>query len=451
MKRIHKHLIPASLCICLAAPFGSQGVADETAAAPDTTNWVCRMCTVPSGWFGEWDLGVIFVSDPSLKFGDYRGLEDDDAYLDASGNLIYRGENGRYFDFYGQDLGLDSRALEMRGGKRGKYQLRADYSEIPRYLGYGTATPYSGVGTDTLTLPADWEFSNGQFVGIEDALRPTALDTKRETAGAGVTVKFGKSWKIEADFERQEKNGTRAFSGGTFAISAGAFPAPVDYSTDLFNMGLEFTGNRSQFRLGFSGSDFDNGMNSVTWDSPTALGFGDELARSALEPDNEFQQLSLSGAVRFTPNFRISAKASVGEMEQNDLFLPYSINPAFDELVLPRTSLNGKVDTSMFNFSGRVFARLADGIDLTLQHKVSERENETPVDDYTQIYLEVFEVGEQANKPFGYDRTQSRMELRWRPKHNYRFSAGFKRDDGSSFKGRLVLGDDGVEVEAAGD
>ena len=224
----------------------------QRAAAPITDTFLCRRTKIDI--VDRTTVGAAAPTAQALHQRLVRGLEEDDAYVDASGNINYRGEDGQYFDFYGQDLGLDSRALEMRGGKRGRYELRADYSEIPRFLGYGTETPYSGVGTDTLTLPVDWSFENGQFVGIENALRPTALESKRETAGAGASIRLGKSWKIEADFERQEKDGVRAFGGGTFAISAAAFPAPVDYSTDLFNMGLEFTGNRSQVRLDFSGS-----------------------------------------------------------------------------------------------------------------------------------------------------------------------------------------------------
>jgi MtrB/PioB family decaheme-associated outer membrane protein len=386
------------------------------------------LCPVTSGWFGDWDLGAIYVSDSSLKFGDYRGLEEDGAYLDIGGKLHYRGEDGLYFDLGARDLWLDSRALDMRAGKQGRFEVRANYSEIPRYKGYGTASPYQGVGTDRLYLSDFIEYRSGALTNLDQFLIPVALDTRRKNFGAGLTFKLGSGWKYHVDVQQQEKTGTRAFSGGAFVFSAAMFPAPVDYTTEQLNMGIEYAGKRAQLHLQYTGSDFDNGMNSVTWDNPFSGGFGDSVSRSALEPDNSFNQISLAGSFRFSPNFRISGKASVGEAKQDDLFLPYSANPTFAGLELPRDSLQGKLDISMFNLSARLFARLADGLDLTAQYKTSERDNKTPVDAFTPVLLEVFRSGDRYNKPFSYDRSQSKVELRFRPVYYFRLNAGVRED-----------------------
>ena len=57
----------------------------------------------------------------------------------------------------------------------------------------------------------------------------------------------------------------------------------------------------------------------------------------------------------------------------------------------------------MFNLSGRLYARLADRLDLTAQYKVRERDNRTPVDIYTPILLEVFPSDPRSNRPYSYD------------------------------------------------
>jgi MtrB/PioB family decaheme-associated outer membrane protein len=427
MKHHTKYTILIALGACLLLPFSNPGLADEAADTPGDAGWHCNLCPVSGGWLGEWNIGLIFVSDPSLKFADYRGLDEDDWYLGAGGEISYRNDNGNYLDFYGRDLGLDSRALEMRGGKQGKFEIRANYSEIPRFLGYNTQTPFSGVGTDTLQLPESWSYENGELAALQQSLAPVTLESKRETFDAGLTIKLGGSWKYNVDFERQTREGTRAFSGGLFAVGAAIFPAPVDFTTEQFNMDLEFTGNRAQLRLEFTGSDFNNGNHSVTWDNPFAIGFGGEVSRSALEPDNEYYQFSLAGAVRFSPGFRISGKASVGEAEQDDAFLPYSINPVHDGLALPRSSLGGRIDTSMFNLSTRLYLRLADRLDLTAQYKVNERDNRTPVSIYTPVLFEVFQMGPRSNRPYSYERSQGKLELRFRPTRNLRVNAGLKR------------------------
>jgi MtrB/PioB family decaheme-associated outer membrane protein len=423
MKRRSKHQLLVALSACLLLPVSNPGLADEPADTPDTSNWVCKLCPISGGWMSEWDLGLIYVDDPTPKFADYRGLIDEGGYLEASGESRYRNEKGHYFDFYGRNLGLDSRALEMRGGKQGTYELRADYRETPRYMGHGTVTPYAGVGTDTLVLPEAWQPSSGMT-----AWSPAKLENKRKTLGAGFTIKMGSAWKVNADVEQQKRDGTRSFSGGLFAVNGAIFPGPLDYTTQLLNASVEYAGKRGQLRLAYAGSDFENGYSSVTWDNPFVIGWGDKVSRSALAPDNKYQQISLAGAWRISPRFRISGKAFVGKAEQNVAFLPYSINPEYEDMELPRASLDGKVDTSMYNLSGRVYIRLADRLDLTAQYKVNERDNKTPVDIYTPILLEVLPSSPRSNRPYSYDRSQGKLELRYRPRYNIRLNAGLKRD-----------------------
>ena len=421
MKTHTKNKLLVALSACMILPFSGAALADE-ADAPDTSKWVCKLCTISNGWFGDWELGLIYADDPTPRFADYRGLDDDGFYLKLDGNARYLDEKGYYFDFYSDRLGLDSRRLEMRGGKQGSFELRAAYNEIPRYLGYGTVTPYLGVGSDTLVLPEDWSIAGGNAFMV-----PTDLDSKRKILNAGATVKLGGSWRVLAEYERQKRDGTIRFGGGAFPFNGALFPAPLDYTTNLFEVGLEFTSKRGQARVDYSGSKFDNGFNSVTWDSPYARGFGDEVSRSALAPDNKYQQLSLAGAYRFSKSFKLSGKAYWGKAKQNEPFLPYSVNPRYDDLELPRQSLDGKLDTSMYNISGRAYWRVLDRLDLTARYKKDERKNKTPIDVYTPILLEVGESDPRSNRPYGYDRQQATVELRYRPTYSIRVNAGGKR------------------------
>ncbi|NNK32932.1 MAG: MtrB/PioB family decaheme-associated outer membrane protein [Xanthomonadales bacterium] len=420
MKHHSKYSLQAALGTILALSLGNPLPADEMPAAPDTSTWECKLCLVSQGWMGDWGLGLIYVDDPTPKFADWRGL-DDDWFIEASGQSSYRSEAGNYFDITGRNLGLESRVLEARGGKQGTYELRARYQEVPRYLGHGTVSPYTGVGTDQLTLADDWAEAS--------SFQPVALKTKRKTLGAGLTVDLGRNWRFIADVERQEKKGTRTFGGGIFAVNGALFPAPVDYTTQLIDLGLEYTGSIGGLRLGFSGSDFSNGNDSVTWDNPFVLGFGDDVSRSALAPDNKFYQVNLAGAVRFGNRVRLSGKFSTGEIEQDELFLPYSINPAFEDRLLPRDSLDGKVELAMANVAGRLNIKLADRVDLTAQYRWDERDNQTPVDTYEPVLLEVFPSSARSNRPYGYEREQGWAELRFRARYNLRLNLGIKSDE----------------------
>ena len=66
----------------------------------------------------------------------------------------------------------------------------------------------------------------------------------------------------------------------------------------------------------------------------------------AQEPDNSYQQLSLSGAWHADFwNKVLAFSLAQGQGEQNDALLPYTSNPNIVTAALPVNSLNGQVDT----------------------------------------------------------------------------------------------------------
>ena len=140
MKRNKKYQLQLALSACLLMTVGN-AVAEEAAEAPDTSNWVCKFCVVNYGWSGELDFGFLYANDPTPKFADYRGIDEDGFNLDLDGKGGYRGEEGHFFNFYTDNLAYDSRIIKVDGGKQGTYDLYANYQEIPRYMGHGTVTP----------------------------------------------------------------------------------------------------------------------------------------------------------------------------------------------------------------------------------------------------------------------------------------------------------------------
>ena len=423
MKRNKKYTLQLALGACLAITAGNALAADEKAEAPDTSNWVCKFCVVPYGWYGDLKFGVLWVDDPTPKFADYRGLIDDGFYADLNGVGGWKGEAGHYFDYYAKNVGLDSRIVRLDGGKQGTYDLRAGYQEIPRYLGHGTVTPFIGEGKDVLTLPADWSPVSGGTMNV------AKLETNRTVMDAGLTLRSFSNWRFDADVERQEKDGSKTSAGTLFFVNGALFPSPLKYTTDRFLTSLEYVNSWVQLRADYQASDFSNGYSSVTWDNPFTVGFGDELSRTGLMPDNKYQQFSFSGAVRITDWLRFNGKLSNGEAKQNDSFLPYSISPDYEDRPLPRESLNGKLETSMYNIAGRLSARLSKGLDLTASYKSSERDNKTPSDLYEPVMFEIYPRPARYNRIYSYERSLSRVELRWRALYNLRFLAGYRYEE----------------------
>jgi len=399
------------------------------AADTDFSKWLCKLCVVYDGWYGDLDFGIGYASDDSLRFGDYRGIEEKGVYAAVDGDLHFRNSEERYFDLYMRDLGLDSRQLEMRGGSSGRYELRFAWNEIPKYRGYGTQTPFNGVGSDQLTLPADWvrSFNTGGMTALDTNLVNTSLKTQRKTLDAGLTLKFSRQWAYQVDYQHQEKSGTRAFGGGIFFSNSTIMPAPVDFTTDQFDMGLSWTGTRGHVRLGFIGSYFNNGNNSVTWQNPFSS--SPDTLRSALEPENEYYQFSLTAAFAATPRVRLSGQAAFGRLKQDDPFIPYSINPTYSDVPLPRASLDGELNTSTVNLSGKLSARLSSKLSFTARVRHNERDNQTPVDLYVPITTDLFPAAARYNRPYSFERDRYSADLRFRAHRVVRLSGGARQEN----------------------
>jgi MtrB/PioB family decaheme-associated outer membrane protein len=432
----------SSMLICLSLfAYESTRSDEEVTATPtedpavlkvDTSRWLCRLCPYPLGWFGSLDFGPGWVSDSSLKFGDYRGLEKKGLFPAVDGEAHYRNEDNHYYDVHARNLGIDSRRIEMRGGRQGRYELRLGYSEIPKFRGHGTRTPFLGAGSTALALPAGWQtaFTTAEMTALNESLNGTKLELNRETLDAGLTFKWVSKWSYRIDYQHQEKNGSRPFGAGVFTFNSSHFPAPVDFKTDQFDMALSYAGGRGQLRFGFTGSVFNNHSTSVGWENPfTPPNPGTETLLASLAPDNEFYQFLLSGAFAPTPKLRLSGRVAVGRMSQDDPFLPfYSINPDFSDLPLPRTSLAGEIDTSTLNLAGKLAARLSGKLDLTVRIKLDERDNRTPVENFTPVITDFVLREARPNRPYSFQRDRYSLELRYRAHRWIRINAGGKHE-----------------------
>ena len=397
----------------------------------DPAIYKCKQCVKYTGWSGVFDFGLGWVSGDSAGFGDYRGLDEEGFYAALDGDLHYRSLQGRYLDLYADNLGYESREFDIRGGNRGQYELRFGWQEIPRYLGYGTQTPFLGAGTDNLTLPDDWVKANttSGMSTLDSNLVANRLKTKRKLLDAGGTVNFLSNWSYRIDYQRQKKEGTRTMGAGLYYSNSTILPTPVDYTTDLLDMALTWQNKRAQVELAFISSKFKNGDDSLTWENPFRSQPELNVFRAALEPENKFHEFSLSGAFAITPKIRLSGKAALGRMKQNDPFLPYTSNPLYSDLPLPRASLDGKVDTNTYNVAGKLFARLNNKFSFTARGKWDERDNKTPVDYYTAVITDLVPTSPRFNRPYSYKRQNYSADVRYRAHRVIRLSAGGRQEN----------------------
>ncbi len=261
------------------------------------------------------EVGVVVTDKDSFKFGEYNDLQKKGAHV--VGNIELNGGDGatRY------KLTGDAHGFGAEYGSQGLFKVTFGYDEMHKYRSDSYMTPYLGVGTDNLTLPASWETNrkacaisstssgNTNFGGASNATAGTAgcgnyyvnanattgnktaapvgnagaltdaelaafaltpLQTKRATTNLGVSFNISPQWKISARNRYEEKDGTQAIGqaiGGAAANSV-VLPNPIKYKTNQLELKLNFAAGPGFAELGYYGSIFEDQIKSLTYQNP---------------------------------------------------------------------------------------------------------------------------------------------------------------------------------------
>lgn len=403
-------------------------VATQAAAQVDTSEWKCEYCPFEVGYRADIDAGASYVSEDALRFGNGEGYDEKGAYADVGGD-------GRFVDgdtlvsWHAEDLGLDSRLFELAAGKAGTYEVRIGWRETPYRLFGDSRTVYSGNG-ETLSLPGDWvtATSTGSMTSLPSSLVSRNIESDRRNLDIGIDYRPTGQVSLYADFRRQQRDGTRIMSGSGFTHGV-YLPRPVDDVTDTMDLGARFALGDLQLTLAWFGSFYRNDLESLTWDNPWTTLPGAAQGRLALEPDNDFQQLSLSGVYRSSfYDTVVGFSVASGRGEQNASLLPYTINPLLAASALPATSFDAEVDTA--NYALTLTSRPFDKASVRLSYRYDERDNRTPVYTWSRIITDSFVSGaSEQNTPYSFERGRFNASASYRLLDDLTVSGGYDRTD----------------------
>jgi MtrB/PioB family decaheme-associated outer membrane protein len=423
MRRYTKSALAAAATAALASP--------AALAQVDTSNWNCEYCPFDEGYRAEFDAGASYVSDDALRFGNGTGYDEKGAYAEFDGEGRYVNDGTR-IDWEAKDLGLDSRAFAIAIGRPGTYGIDIGYRAMPYRLFGSTSTVYSGSAGD-LTLPSSWvpAATTSGFADLDASLRPINIEQDRDILEFGIDYQPTRDVEVYANYTRQQRDGVQIAAGPDYTQS-GYIPRFIDDYTDQVDAGVEFALGGVDFNLAYYGSFYRNDIGAVTWDRlflPTA---GGNRGRAASEPDNDFQQFSLSGVYRADAlNTTLAFSAAVGQGEQTAGLLPYTSNAALefpDSFAPPPAALDGKVDTS--NYALTLTSRPFNKARVKLSYRYDERDNQTPVSTWTRVIADAFvtEVGEQ-NVPYSFERGRLSVSASYRLFDTVTVSGGYDRTD----------------------
>lgn len=375
--------------------------------APDTSGWTCRFCLTDDG-SSSWVEPVLgTVSDDSYHFGDYTGLHEKGLVLDFSGAWRWReAETGRALDAHAERLGLDSRAFGVSGGEQGRYRAWFEYAAIPHFIAADGRTPFRG--GNALGLPGSW-VTAGSTAGMSEldaSLRGVSLERERERMALGAAFVPHPLADARLEYRRDEIRGT-TLTGASFLTLASQLPRPVDQTLDRIEASIGLRNPLVHAQATLESSFFSNGARALTWDNPyNALSPGADRGQLAQAPDNSAHRLTFTSGTLPGAPLQAFGQVSLGRLQQDDRFLPATINPN-EAVALPRASLDGSVHTTL----AALRASYAFGPWLRLNADVlrDERDNRTPVDGYTQVVMDTFTGTVRANAPFGFTRNRWRF------------------------------------------
>lgn len=414
----HASLVLLAALGVLSTPLSAQTV--------DTSQWKCESCPFPKGTSGHVNAGIGVVSDDEPRFGDYTGLNRDGAHLLLGGALTVRGNGGYYADVAAGGGDRFTRTFGARAGREGLYQLDLNYLDIPRHLSEGASTPFGGVGSDRLTLPAGFAAADTASMPLSTTLRPVDLGYSYKRVDFGGRASVAPGLSIGVTLRRDTRDGIRGL-GSSFFSTAAQLPAPVDQVTDQLEVAASYATRTWQARLAWQLSEFKNDTPSLTWDNPFVQ--GTTVGRLALAPDNRMQQIVGSAGWQFSPAIRFSGDFAVGRLTQNEPFLPATINPALTVPALPRTSLDGHVDT----FSGNVRATVQtpiEGLRVTASYAHDLRDDETEKTTWPSVSTDMF-VGlspDRTTTPFRHVRDRAKLIADWRGPDSIKLSGGVEHE-----------------------
>jgi len=376
----------------------------------------------------EIELGIGYISDDAYKFGRYNGMQSKGAFIIGDVKIREFTEEGRFWSLRGTNLGLESRYLLLEGGLQGSHKFYLEYDELPNYKNDTALSPFNGIGSDKLSLPSGFDITDP-----DTHYNNFALKTKRERLKAGAMFIPTEHWQFDIDFSHEDKKGVDAIgspigNGSDKMIGStttSLLPEPIDQDTDLVNVKLSYAGDEGQVELKYHASFFNNNNDALDWSNPhplpaEATGPIPPAGSISLAPDNEFHQLSVSGAYTLPYKSRVSGLISMGRMTQNQNFQPYTVNTAITAAALPSDSLDGEVwlTNAQLKLTSRPVNRLR--VNATLRY--NERDNRTSVSDYDYVALDSFVKSDikgvtVQNRPYSYKNNRLKLDA------NYRFNA----------------------------
>lgn len=437
------------------------------------------------------EVGISATDKNSYKFGEYSGLEKKGGHGVANFEVkrsAYDSDDTTSFRFTGTDLGLKTRNLSAEYAQQGKLRFTFGYDELVHNISDSFQTPYTGAGSNRLSLPANWatHASNctvtgvggvvgavvgtagcgnyyvvGSNAGANSTATPTGnagamtaaeladmgnvnLSTQRKKTDLALSLFLTQQWQFTASATHETKDGIQALGAASPGTTTGGQVTilnPIKYTTNQFNLNLAYTGDKAYGQATYYASLFKNAVQSILFENPYFSAATPAISSTGVvtypygtwgqmssAPSNQFHQLSLSGGYNFDRTTKLQGGFSYSRTTQNDAFEPERApGGATAAVTEPNSSLGGLVITKAANL--KLYTKPVKDLALTAALKYDDRDNRTPVALYSwrDTDTQVAGANRQAyNWVYSRKQTQANFDADWTIVRGHAIKAGLE-------------------------
>jgi MtrB/PioB family decaheme-associated outer membrane protein len=237
--------------------------------------------------------------------------------------------------------------------------------------------------------------------------------------------------EIKAEYTRTYKSGERPY-GMAFGSPGNNFYEvlqPVAQTIHDFRLGGTWATEKFQLQFGYVLSIFQNAVDRVQADNPcfnnpaavTAGGCAGDATnapatgQSALAPNNMANTFTLSGGIDLPMRTRVTGNVAYSFAIQNEDFLPQTINQTLNGnpgLVLPKSSLNGLVQTWLVNLTS--VSRPTKELTITGKYRFFDLTDDTERIVFPATVLDDRTLSDGRVAPrFSFQRQNASLDGRW--------------------------------------
>ena len=223
------------------SPAAATALAQED-SRPLATRWAVD-------YAGVAEIGVGYVSDENFEFGEYNGLNEDEAFV--IGNFDWSGgSDGTLWNFGGSNLGLDTREGSGRW-RNNRWEFFFEYDAQKQVRNNSGRTVFRSTdGGERLVLPDNWVsgVNTRDFTALDGNLRGFDFEIERDFYEFGAIYRFGEAFNLEAAVSYEERDGNRERGAAIFNNAAAGDAVIIPYSVDEEVLHFDLAANYAAVR-----------------------------------------------------------------------------------------------------------------------------------------------------------------------------------------------------------